>query len=70
MGVLIGAVSGVSWIVIEVMTILNPTDTVPIVVPASVYVPVYLFSAVAAVVLPTTAIATMRWRPTRASAPV
>ncbi|MDA3949273.1 MAG: hypothetical protein PF508_08600 [Spirochaeta sp.] len=62
MGVLIGAVSGVSWIVIEVMTILNPTDTVPIVVPASVYVPVYLFSAVAAVVLPTTAIATMEGR--------
>jgi hypothetical protein len=48
-------VSGFSWIVIEVMTILNPTGTISITGPPSVYVPIYLGSAIASVVLPVSA---------------
>jgi hypothetical protein len=52
LGYVIGLVSFLLWVVIELMTILNPSATIPINAPLPAVISVYILSAIAAFVLP------------------
>jgi hypothetical protein len=52
LGYLIGLISFVLWVLIELMTILNPSATISLDVPLSTVIPVYVLSAIAAFALP------------------
>jgi hypothetical protein len=50
--VTIGLVSVTLWIIIEVMTVLDPSATLPVSAPLTAVVPVYILSAAATFILP------------------